>query len=71
MEKPGCGSRTATTFRAWAAEAPDDKALWHKLEGLIPELLSLNEVRTNPNREIEVVLNFHPRKERIQLTNAA
>jgi hypothetical protein len=54
-----------------AAEAPDDKALWRKLEGLIPELLSLNEVRINPNREIEVVLNFHPRKERIQLTNAA
>ena len=54
-----------------AAEAPDDKALWHKLEGLIPELLSLNDVRISPNQEIEVVLNFHPRKERIQLTNAA
>jgi hypothetical protein len=53
-----------------AAEAPDDKALWHKLEGLIPELLSMNEVRIDPSREIEVVLNFNPRKERIQLTDA-
>lgn len=28
-----------------AAEAPDDKALWRKLETLIPELLTLNRVR--------------------------
>jgi len=54
-----------------AAEAPDDKSLWEKLEALIPELLALNEVRLKPNRDIEVVLNFHPRKERIQVTNAA
>jgi len=49
-----------------AAEAPDDKSLWQKLERLIPELLALNDVRLKPNQEIEVMLNFHPRKERIQ-----
>ena len=54
-----------------AAEAPDDKSLWAKLEVLIPELLALNNVRLKPNQEIEIVLNFHPRKERIQLPNAA
>jgi len=54
-----------------AAEAPDDKSLWEKLEVLIPELLTLNEVRLRPNRDIEIMLNFRPRKERIQLTNAA
>lgn len=56
-----------------AAEAPDDKSLWEKLEGLIPELLTLNDVMLKPNHEIEVVLNFRPRKERkrIQLPNAA
>jgi hypothetical protein len=54
-----------------AAEAPDDKSLWEKLEVLIPELLTLNEVRLKPNRDIEIMLNFRPRKERIQLTNAA
>jgi hypothetical protein len=54
-----------------AAEAPDDKSLWGKLETLIPELLTLNEVRLKPNQDIEIVLNFQPRKERIQLPNAA
>jgi len=54
-----------------AAEAPDDKSLWAKLEVMIPELLALNNVRLKPNQEIEIVLNFHPRKERIQLPNAA
>jgi len=54
-----------------AAEAPDDKSLWEKLEVLIPDLLTLNEVRLKPNRDIEIMLNFRPRKERIQLTNAA
>ena len=54
-----------------AAEAPDDKSLWEKLEGLIPELLELNDVKVEPNHEIEIMLNFHPRKERIQLPNAA
>ncbi len=54
-----------------AAEAPDDKSLWEKLEMLIPELLTLNEVRLEPNPDIEIVLNFQPRKERIQLPNAA
>ncbi len=43
-----------------------------KLEGLIPELLVLNNVKLKPNQNvIEVVLNFHPRKERIQVPNAA
>jgi len=54
-----------------AAEAPDDKSLWEKLEVLIPELLTLNEVRLKPNQDIEIMLNFQPRKERIQLPNAA
>jgi hypothetical protein len=54
-----------------AAEAPDDKSLWEKLEILIPELLTLNEVRLKPSQDIEIVLNFQPRKERIQLPNAA
>lgn len=54
-----------------AAEAPDDKSLWEKLEGLIPELLALNDVSLDPKHDIEVMLNFHPRKERIQLPNAA
>jgi len=54
-----------------AAEAPDDKSLWGKLEILIPELLTLNEVRLKPSQDIEIVLNFQPRKERIQLPNAA
>jgi hypothetical protein len=54
-----------------AAEAPDDKSLWEKLEALIPELLTLNEVRLKPNQDIEIMLNFQPRKERIQLPNAA
>jgi hypothetical protein len=54
-----------------AAEAPDDRSLWAKLEGLIPELLELNHVKLKPNKAIEVVLNFHPRKEQIQVTNAA
>lgn len=54
-----------------AAEAPDDKSLWEKLEVLIPELLTLNEVRLNPNKELEIMLNFQPRKERIPLPNAA
>jgi hypothetical protein len=38
---------------------------------LIPELLTLNEVRLKPQQEIEIMLNFRPRKERIQLPNAA
>jgi hypothetical protein len=54
-----------------AAEAPDDKSLWEKLEGLIPELLVLNEVALEPDHEIEIMLNFRPRKERIQLPHAA
>ena len=54
-----------------AAEAPDDKSLWEKLEGLIPELLLLNDFRLKPNQEIEIMLNFQHRKERIQLPNAA
>ncbi len=54
-----------------AAEAPDDKSLWEKLEVLIPELLTLNEVRLIPNQDVEIMLNFQPRKERIQLPNAA
>ena len=54
-----------------AAEAPDDKALWKKLETLIPELLTLNHVRLNPKKDIEIVLNFHPRKARIQSPKAA
>jgi hypothetical protein len=54
-----------------AAEAPDDTSLWEKLEVLIPELLVLNNVRLKPNQVIEVVLNFHPRKERIQVPTAA
>lgn len=54
-----------------AAEAPDDKSLWEKLEVLIPELLALNEVRLKPNQDIEVMLNFQPRKERIQPSKAA
>jgi len=53
-----------------AAEAPSDKSLWEKLEGLIPELLALNHVSLKPNQVIEVVLNFR-REERIQLPNAA
>jgi len=52
-----------------AAEAPDDKSLWEKLEVLIPELLALNEVRLKPNQDIEVTLNFQPRKERIHGVN--
>ena len=48
-----------------AAEAPDDTSLWEKLEGLIPELLTLNNVRLKPNQVIGVMLNFHPRKERL------
>jgi hypothetical protein len=43
-----------------AAEAPDDKALWKKLEILIPELLTLNKVRLKPNKNIEITLNFQP-----------
>ena len=54
-----------------AAEGPDDTSLWEKLEGLIPELLVLNNVKLKPNQVIEVVLNFHPRKERIHVPNAA
>ena len=54
-----------------AAEAPDDTSLWEKLEVLIPELLVLNNVKLKPKQVIEVVLNFHPRKERIQVPNAA
>ncbi|MFZ0245173.1 DUF1902 domain-containing protein [Candidatus Binatus sp.] len=54
-----------------AAEAPDDKSLWAKLEGLIPELLVLNDVKLGPDHCIEVSLNFNPRKERIQLPHAA
>ena len=54
-----------------AAEAPDDKALWMKLETLIPELLVLNHVRLKRKQDIEVVLNFHPRKERIHSPRAA
>ena len=54
-----------------AAEAPDDKALWRKLETLIPELLILNHVRLKPKKDIEIVLNFHPRKARIQSPKAA
>ncbi len=54
-----------------AAEAPDDKSLWEKLEVLIPELLTLNEVRVKRNQDIEIMLNFQPRKERIQLPTAA
>jgi hypothetical protein len=54
-----------------AAEAADDKALWTKLESLIPELLALNRVLLKPKQDIEVVLNFHPRKERIHSTKAA
>lgn len=54
-----------------AAEAPDDKALWTKLETLIPELLTLNRVRLKPKKDIEIVLNFQPRKARIQSPKAA
>lgn len=54
-----------------AAEAPTDKALWAKLETLIPELLTLNHVRFNRSKDLEIVLNFHPRKERIHSPKAA
>ena len=54
-----------------AAEAPNDKALWAKLETLIPELLTLNRVRFDRSKDLEIVLNFHPRKERIQSPKAA
>jgi hypothetical protein len=54
-----------------AAEAPDDKALWRKLEKLIPELLVLNRVPLKPRKDLEIVLNFHPRKARIQSPKAA
>jgi Domain of unknown function (DUF1902) len=54
-----------------AAEAPDDKALWKKLETLIPELLTLNRLRLKPNKDIEIVLNFQPREARIQSPKAA
>ena len=54
-----------------AAEAPDDKALWRKLETLIPELLILNHVRLKPKKDIEIVLNFQSRKARIQSPKAA
>ena len=53
-----------------AAEAQDERSLRKKLTSLIPELLSLNNVRLRPNKTIEVVLKFH-REERIKLTNAA
>jgi hypothetical protein len=53
-----------------AAEAPDDKSMWGKLEVLIPELLALNDVSLMPSRYIEVTLNFRPRKERIQPSKA-
>jgi hypothetical protein len=53
-----------------AAEAPDEKSLRKKLTSLIPELLSLNNVRLRPNKAIEVLLKFH-REERIKLTHAA
>lgn len=54
-----------------AAEAPDDKALWRKLETLIPGLLILNHVRLKPKKDIEILPNFHPRKARIKSPKAA
>ena len=55
-----------------AAEAPDDRiGRGEDSEGLIPELLVLNDVKFAAFRCIEVSLNFNPRKERIQLPHAA
>jgi hypothetical protein len=53
-----------------AAEAQDHEALTRKLSALIPELLILNNVAFDPDKEIEVVLSYH-REERIQLPSAA
>jgi hypothetical protein len=49
-----------------AAEAPDHEALSQKLATLIPELLTLNKVAFNPEKEIEIVLSYR-REERLQL----